>query len=110
MNYAALFHATLPETILELAALLVIVVDLGLLRDAAAKTRIAAAALIGIAGCVAALWAVSIAGPYSYGNELLLAAGGSAGVAQVAILVLTALTLLLFIGSEFTRNAGEYVS
>ena len=41
---------------------------------------------------------------------LLLAAGGSAGVAQVAILVLTALTLLLLIDSDFTRNAGEYVS
>ena len=49
-------------------------------------------------------------GPYSSGNELLLAAGGSAGVAQVAILVLTALTLLLLIDSGFTRNAGEYVS
>ena len=29
---------------------------------------------------------------------------------SVAILVLTALTLLLFIDSEFTRNPGEYVS
>ncbi len=36
--------------------------------------------------------------------------GGSAGVAQVAILVLTALTLLLLIDSDFTRNAGEYVA
>ena len=31
-------------------------------------------------------------------------------MAQVAILVLTALTLLLLIDSEFTRNPGEYVS
>ena len=110
MNYAALFRATLPETALEIAALLVIVVDLGLLRKAAAQTRIAVAALVGVAGCGLALWAVSVAGPYSNGNDVLLAAGGSTGVAQVAILVLTALTLLLFIDSEFTRNAGEYVS
>ena len=40
----------------------------------------------------------------------MLAAGGSAGVAQIAILVLTALTLLLLIDSDFTRNAGEYVA
>ena len=31
-------------------------------------------------------------------------------MAQIAILVLTALTLLLLIDSEFTRNPGEYVA
>jgi NADH-quinone oxidoreductase subunit N len=110
MNYANLFLATLPETILEIAALFVLVFDLTLLRKAALKTRVAGAALLGIAGCVAALWAVSIAPPFSAGSDLLLAAGGSAGVAQCAILILTALTLLLLIDSVFTRHAGEYVA
>ena len=112
MNYVDLFRATLPETALEIAALLVIVVDLGFLRKAAAKTRIAGAALVGVAGCAAALWAVYAAGwtGLSNGSYLLLAAGGSAAVAQIAILVLTALTLLLLIDSDFTRNPGEYVS
>jgi len=110
MNYVDLFRATLPETALEVAALLVLVIDLGFLRKAGRATRIAVAALLGIAGCVAALWAVSIAGPLSAGSDLLLAAGGSAGVAQVAVLVLTALTLLLLIDSDFTRNPGEYVA
>ncbi len=112
MNYSALFHATLPETVLEIAALLVIVFDLGFLRRAATKNRIAAAALIGIAGCAAALWAVYAAGRtgFSVDSDLLLAAGGSAAVAQIAILVLTALTLLLFVDCEFTRNPGEYVA
>jgi NADH-quinone oxidoreductase subunit N len=112
MNYAALFHATLPETALEIAALLVIVFDLGFLRQAAIKTRIAAAALVGIMGCAAAIWAVYAAGwdGFSAGSDLLLAAGGTAAVAQIAILVLTALTLLLFIDTGFTRNPGEYVS
>ena len=110
MNYAELFRATLPETVLEIAALLVLVVDLGFLRQAAIKTRVAAAALAGIAGCAVALWAVFVAGPYSYGSDLLLAAGGSAAVAQTAILILTALTLLLLVDFAFTRNPGEYVS
>ncbi|MGD0154673.1 MAG: NADH-quinone oxidoreductase subunit N [Terracidiphilus sp.] len=110
MNYATLFRATLPETALEVVALVVLVVDLGFLRKAANATRISAAALVGVAGCAAALWAISMAGPYSAGNDLLLAAGGSAGVAQAGILVLTALTLLLLIDSDFTRNAGEYVA
>ncbi len=110
MNYVDFFRATLPETALEIAALLVIVFDLGFLRKAATKTRVAVAALLGVAGCAVALWAVSIVGLLSYGGDLLLAAGGSAGVAQTAILVLTALTLALFIDTEFTRNPGEYVS
>lgn len=110
MNYIDLFRSTLPETALEVAALLVLVIDLGFLRKSARKTRITTAALVGIAGSLAALWAVSIAGPLSAGSDLLLAAGGSAGVAQVAVLVLTALTLLLLIDSDFTRNPGEYVA
>ena len=112
MNYAALFRATLPETALEIAALLVIVVDLGFLRKAALQTRVAVAAFLGVAGCVAAHLGGLAAGwaGFSAGAIVLLAAGGSAGVAQVAILVLTALTLLLLIDSDFTRHAGEYVS
>lgn len=112
MNYADLFRATLPETALEVAALLVLVVDLSLLRKAVLQTRVTAASVMGIAGCLAAWWAVCCAGTagLSFGDSLLLAAGGSAGVAQVGILVLTAITLLLLIGSEFTRHPAEYVS
>lgn len=112
LSYAALFRATLPETALEIAALLVIVVDLGFLRKATLTIRTAFAAFIGVAGCIAATWAVYLAGwaGFSAGNDLLLAAGGSAGVAEVSILVLTAITLLLLVDSAFTRNPGEYVS
>ena len=112
MNYTDLFRATLPETALEIAALLVLVVDLGLLRKAALKTRVAIAAVLGVAGCGAALWALQIQGSaaLTYGDSTLLAAGTYIAVAQTGILVLTALTLLLLIDSVFTRNAGEYVA
>jgi NADH-quinone oxidoreductase subunit N len=40
----------------------------------------------------------------------LLTAGGLTQVAQTGILVLTALTLLLLIDSNFTRHVGEYVA
>src|ERR1700678_946296 len=112
LNYADLFRATLPETALEMAALLVIIVDLGFLRKATLPIRTAFAAFIGVAGCIAAIWGVYAAGwaGFSNGSDLLLAAGGSAGVAEVAILVLTAITLLLLVDSAFTRNPGEYVS
>ncbi len=115
MNYFDLFRATLPETILEVAAVAVLTVDLGFLRKAASRTRHLVATIIGIAGCAAALWAVGIApalfaGSSTLPGETLLAAGGSAGVAQCGLLVLTVLTLLPLVGSKFTRNPGEYVT
>jgi NADH-quinone oxidoreductase subunit N len=112
MNYFDLFRATLPETALEIAALLVLVVDLGFLHKAALKSRVTIAALLGVAGCVAALWALQIQGNagFNYGDLTLLGAGTYIAVAQTGILVLTALTLLLLIDSVFTRNAGESVA
>lgn len=112
LDYAVLFHATLPETALETAAVAVLFVDLAFLRRAGEKARAAVAAWLGIAGCAAGVWAVYAAGRsgFSAGSNVLLAAGGSAAVAQIAILVLTALTLLLLIDSNFTRNPGEYVA
>ena len=125
MNYADLFRVTLPETALEIAALLVLVVDLGFLRKSALKLRVAVAALLGVAGCGAAVWAVLqngvlffpqpqvIYGAFGFPDgywELLLKGGTYVSVAQIGILVLTALTLLLLIESDFTRHVGEFVA
>jgi len=116
MNYADLFRVTLPETALELAALLVLVVDLGLLRKAALKVRVAVAALLGVAGCGAAFWAMLWAytnGVWGFGfdggHELLVTIFYG-GAAQSGILVLTAITLLLMVDATFTRHVGEYVA
>ncbi|HEY1253210.1 MAG TPA: NADH-quinone oxidoreductase subunit N, partial [Terracidiphilus sp.] len=112
MNYADLFRVTLPETMLEVAALVVLIVDLGFLRKAALKVRVAVAALLGVAGCGAALWALqaSAGGGYSFEGALLLAQGSYIGAAQSGILILTALTLLLLIGSDFTKHVGEFLA
>jgi NADH-quinone oxidoreductase subunit N len=112
MNYADLFRFTAPETALEMAALLVLVVDLGLLRKASLNLRVTVASLLGVAGCGAALWAMGF--QYGFGlyvdESLVLMTGGGVTIAQTGILVLTALTLLLIIGSDFTRNVGEFVA
>ncbi len=115
MNHTDLFRVTLPETLLEIAALLVLVVDLGLLRKAALNVRLAAAVALGVCGCAAALMTVELEGvswlPFGKtGDFELLGTGGFIGVAQAGILVLTALTLLLLFDSVFTRHVGEYVA
>jgi NADH-quinone oxidoreductase subunit N len=114
MNYADLFRVTLPETALDVAALLVLVVDLGFLRKAALQARIVAAVLIGVMGCGAAVafMPFQATGGLTYpgSTDLLLAAGGSTAIAQVGILMLTVLTLFLLIGSDFTKHVGEFVA
>ncbi|KAA6457912.1 NADH-quinone oxidoreductase subunit N [Acidobacteria bacterium AB60] len=115
MNYADLFRITLPETALEVAALLVLVVDLGFMRKAALALRTATATVLGVLGCGAALVLMQGQGRLTFTADgtpdtLLLVTGGATAVAQIAILVLTALTLLLLIGSRFTRHVGEFVA
>ena len=115
MNYWLLFRVTLPETLLEIAALLVLVVDLGLLRKAALNVRLAVAVVLGVLGCGAAIFAVPFSGTawLTYGKNgeaALLATGGFVSVAQAGILVLTALTLLLLFDSKFTKHVGEFVA
>jgi NADH-quinone oxidoreductase subunit N len=115
--YAQLFFATLPETVLEITALVVLVVDLGFLRKADLKARSLSASLFGVLGCVVAQWSQhwsvskGLCGfAFPDGHSLLLVNCDAAGAAQVGILALTALTLLLLIDSQFTRHVGEFVA
>jgi NADH-quinone oxidoreductase subunit N len=114
MNYADLLRVTLPETALEVTALIVLIVDLGVLRGRTLRLRVVAAVLLGMFGCGVALMTIPLQAQgglnFPGTDQLLLAAGGSATVAQVGILALTVLTLLLVFDSTFTRNVGEFVA
>jgi NADH-quinone oxidoreductase subunit N len=110
VNYWSLFQLTLPETILEIVSIVILIVDLGLLRKSTQSFRMAAATILGIAGCATSIgWL--IAHP-----EQLTAAGASlvatplVAATQLGILCLTALVLLLSVKAEFSRNPGEFVT
>ena len=114
MNYADLFRVTLPETVLELAALLVLIVDLGFLRKASLLTRAMTASILGVLGCAVAIAVLPLQAlsglTYPGSTEQMLAVGGYTAIAQTGILMLTVLTLFLLIGSDFTEHVGEYVA
>jgi len=82
-----------------------------LLRNAAVKVRAAVAALLGVVGCGVGLVLVLQQGTgglsFESTHELLLATGGFTAVAQAGVLVLTALTLLLVIDTDFTRHVAS---
>jgi NADH-quinone oxidoreductase subunit N len=115
MNYLDLFRVTLPETVLEVSALVVLLLDLSALRRASLQVRVAIAVALGVAGSLAAAVAVQHEGAQGLGfgsgpGAALLATGGFVPVAQTGILVLTAMTLLLLVGSVFTKHVGEFVA
>jgi len=112
MNGASLtnlLYLTFPETILEVASLVVLVIDLGILRRRSAAYRTVAAAAFGVMGCLVALgWLVSHPLAMNFGE--LLVSSPAVFVAQAGILVLSGLVLLLSMREEFSRNPGEFVA
>ena len=112
MNGASLtnlLYLTFPETILEVASLVVLVIDLGILRRRSAAYRTVAAAAFGVMGCLVALgWLVSHPLAMNFGE--LLVSSPAVFVAQAGILILSGLVLLLSMREEFSRNPGEFVA
>ncbi len=112
-----LFAITLPESILEIASILILVVDLGFFRTparrAAHTARMTTASVLGVLGCLASLawlvWLIAHPATTSVMNGALVATPVVAA-AQAGILALTALVLVLGLTSRFTRNPGEYVA
>ena len=110
MDYAGLFQITLPETILEIVSLLVLIVDLGLLRNRTQAVRMATACLLSVAGsAVAGFWLLSHPQSLSL-MEGALVATPLVAATQIGILVLSTLVFLLSVKAEFSRNPGEFAA
>lgn len=121
VSYLHLLHVTLPEIALTVAALVVLAADGTVMRRAALARRRGVAALLACAGCIAAILLAAY-GPASFQlPDGMLVVNAQTRVVQVALLVLTILTVLLSeamltstthsSGREktaFTHHIGEY--
>jgi len=108
IDYAQLFSALIPETIVVIAAFVVLGVDLLFLRDAPGRSRLAAAAAVVALGCAAAIVALTqSASPLRLLDGMLVLDGTSQFIKQV-LLVLTAVTAIISLESNFTKHVGEY--
>jgi NADH-quinone oxidoreductase subunit N len=108
-DYGALALIARPEIILVVAALVVLALDVSLLRNAAAGTRFAVASLLGIAGCVASIANLIMLSAQSSLLDGVLLTDPTIRFVQIAILVLSIVTLLLAARSTFTSHIGEFV-
>jgi len=110
MNFTQLLTFIAPETLLVLAALGVLLVDLSTLRDEPLAVRMRWGAWLSVMGCAAAGAAIVLSPastPAGYLDGMLLLNPVSQLV-KVVILLLTICTVLISIESKFTDHAGEY--
>ena len=110
MNYGELLRLAAPETIVAVAAFLVLGVDLWLARSQPLRQRMPIAVALGVLGCVASfLWMFYVPAHEKILNGMLVVDPLTLLVKQV-LLVLSVFTLIISYETNFTDHAGEYVS
>jgi NADH-quinone oxidoreductase subunit N len=110
MSYFTILKLVMPETIVALAALVVLFVDLGIMRTAEAKFRRIVAAAFSGTGCLVAIFWMHQVHPEAKPDVLggMLAADPLTQMVKQALLVLTVCTGLISLDSRFTDHVGEY--
>jgi NADH-quinone oxidoreductase subunit N len=112
MNYSELLAGIASETLLVVAGLGVLVVDLVTLRDEPIETRMRWGAWLAVMGCLAAGAALFLS-PQSTPADFLngtgmLAISPLSQLLKGVLLLLTACTALVSLETKFTGHAGEY--
>lgn len=110
MSYLELLRGAAPETIIVVAAFVVLSADLFAMRDLDLRFRRIIGAMMGCVGCVAAIgWMLALPQRANLLNGIFVVDPLSQLV-KIALLVLTILTLLISMDSDFTVHTGEYFS
>lgn len=109
-GYMEMWRLIAPEVIVVIAALCVLSADLAFLRNASIRVRSIIAALLSIVGCAVAVgWILCAPQTGNFADGMLVMSPVAQHV-QIALLVLTMLTLLLAAGSKVTEHISEYLS
>ncbi len=108
MSYLGLLESAAPETIVVLGALAVLAADLLAMRDLELRYRLLIGAMIASAGCAAAVaWMLVLPGD-AHLLEGMLVVDPLIRLVKGGLLVLTIVTLLLSVETDFTEHVGEY--
>ena len=109
-SYLELLKLGGAEVLLLVAGLVVLLLDLGLMRDAPIERRMRVAAFGAAAGCVVAgLWALC-GGVYGRTPGGVLVIDQLSQLTKVVLLIMALATALLSIPTRFTQHVGEYFS
>ena len=106
LHFGPLLALAWPEIIVTLTALIVIAVDLLFLRRSSLRSRFSTTVVIASLGCIAAIYQL-LHTPTQ--TTAVFAATPLTHLVQIALLILTILTLILSIPSTFTDHVSEFV-
>jgi NADH-quinone oxidoreductase subunit N len=109
VSYLELLRLTLPEILVALTGLAALTVDLTAMQQSPQTVRWNAGALIGCAGCVGAILLLVLRPEQASLFDGMLVVTPLTQMVQAVLAGFTILTLLLSVGSEFTRHIGEYL-
>src|SRR6266542_3654809 len=110
MNYFDLLTLAMPETIVSIAALAVLFVDLGVMRSAEGKWRRLVAAAITSMGCLLPIFWMFQVEQHTTAEAWhgMLVIDPLTQLVKQAVLVLTVFAAWLSVDSTFTEHVGEY--
>ena len=107
-SYPELLWLTAPEIVVALTALLVLVLDLGMLRRSALAIRFGATTMVACLGCLLALLVLL---KFPAQGDLpagMLVVNPLTQLVQIALLAIAILVFFLVNSARFTTHVGEY--
>lgn len=110
MSYLELLQLAMPETILVIAALVVLVVDLTSMRGLEARVRFTIGGMIACAGCLAAIIWMLVMPVHANALQGMLVVDPLTQLVKICVLALTIFTVLISMESNFTTHVGEYLA
>jgi NADH-quinone oxidoreductase subunit N len=110
MSYGELLRLAAPETIVVIAALAALVIDLTSTRELELRLRFGIGALVTGVGCVAAMaWMIVVPTAGEVGHGMMVV-NSLTQLVKIGVLALTLFTVLLSVNSDFTSHVGEYLA
>ena len=98
-----------PEIIVILTALIVMAADILFLKNSQPRVRFLLAATLGSLGCAVAIGTLAMYSTRGVLLDGLFLSNPVTHLVQIALLVITILTLFLATDSDFTQHVGEFV-
>jgi NADH-quinone oxidoreductase subunit N len=110
MNYLDLLKLAAPETIVVIAALAALVIDLTTLHDLETRTRFVIGGMIACVGCAAAILWMLVVPDNADTFHGMLVVNPLTQYVKMCVLVLTIFTVLISLEATFTTHVGEYLA
>ena len=110
MNYLELLKFAVPETILVLAALALLAIDLTSMRGLETRVRFVIGGLLAGVGCAAAIAWMLVMPAHGDAFGGMLVVDPLTQLVKICLLALTIFTVLISIESDFTTHVGEFLA